>query len=169
MGCNDPQHKEQFLTWLKARIEEGGDSIKKPPSELLAAYRSGNPKDLDASMWREWYDHFNPGWKEEAVAVGGFTTPLSSHPENRVRFLAWLATKVKDWGYEMHTAPYGMREAFESGSPEKLDASVFHMWEDEFYGRTTDAQLEPGVKHGPRGGRYTEDVTREGRPYRRYF
>ena len=28
---------------------------------------------------------------------------------------------------------------------------------------------EPEVKHGPRGGRYTEDVTKDGRPYRRYF
>ena len=28
---------------------------------------------------------------------------------------------------------------------------------------------EPQVKYGPRGGRYTEDKTRDGRPYRRYF
>ena len=28
---------------------------------------------------------------------------------------------------------------------------------------------EPQVKYGPRGGRYTEDKTKEGRPYRRYF
>tara|TARA_S200000501_G_scaffold66148_1_gene57315 strand:+ start:82 stop:558 length:477 start_codon:yes stop_codon:yes gene_type:complete len=27
----------------------------------------------------------------------------------------------------------------------------------------------PEVKRGPRGGRYTEDKTKEGRPYRRYF
>ena len=31
--------------------------------------------------------------------------------------------------------------------------------------------LDPGpaVKRGPRGGNYTEAVTKEGRPYRRYF
>ena len=28
---------------------------------------------------------------------------------------------------------------------------------------------EPQVKYGPRGGRYTEDKPRDGRPYRRYF
>ena len=27
----------------------------------------------------------------------------------------------------------------------------------------------PEVKKGPRGGRYTEDKTKDGRPYRRYF
>lgn len=27
----------------------------------------------------------------------------------------------------------------------------------------------PDVKRGPRGGRYTEDRTNDGRPYRRYF
>jgi len=27
----------------------------------------------------------------------------------------------------------------------------------------------PEIKRGPRGGRYTEDKTKEGRPYRRYF
>ena len=27
----------------------------------------------------------------------------------------------------------------------------------------------PAVKRGPRGGRYTEDRTKDGRPYRRYF
>ena len=28
---------------------------------------------------------------------------------------------------------------------------------------------KPEVKRGPRGGRYTEDRTKDGRPYRRYF
>jgi len=28
---------------------------------------------------------------------------------------------------------------------------------------------EPQPKTGPRGGRYTEDRTKDGRPYRRYF
>ena len=27
----------------------------------------------------------------------------------------------------------------------------------------------PAIKSGPRGGRYTEAKTKEGRPYRRYF
>lgn len=28
---------------------------------------------------------------------------------------------------------------------------------------------KPEVKYGKRGGRYTEDKTKDGRPYRRYF
>jgi hypothetical protein len=28
---------------------------------------------------------------------------------------------------------------------------------------------KPEVRYGPRGGRYTVDTTRDGRPYRRYF
>jgi hypothetical protein len=28
---------------------------------------------------------------------------------------------------------------------------------------------KPEVRYGPRGGRYTDDITRDGRPYRRYF
>ena len=28
---------------------------------------------------------------------------------------------------------------------------------------------KPQIKKGPRGGRYTEDKTKDGRPYRRYF
>ena len=28
---------------------------------------------------------------------------------------------------------------------------------------------EHEIKKGPRGGRYTEDKTKDGRPYRRYF
>ena len=29
--------------------------------------------------------------------------------------------------------------------------------------------LRPEIKKGPRGGRYTEDTTKDGVPYRRYF
>ena len=31
------------------------------------------------------------------------------------------------------------------------------------------SQKPPVTKNGPRGGRYTEDRTKDGRPYRRYF
>jgi hypothetical protein len=34
---------------------------------------------------------------------------------------------------------------------------------------TVAASVKPEIKRGPRGGRYTEDTTRDGRPYRRYF
>lgn len=33
----------------------------------------------------------------------------------------------------------------------------------------TSTSGAPSTRIGPRGGRYTEAITREGRPYRRYF
>jgi len=37
------------------------------------------------------------------------------------------------------------------------------------YRRGERQEQEPPIKKGPRGGRYTEDKTKDGRPYRRYF
>ena len=39
--------------------------------------------------------------------------------------------------------------------------------QNKFSPITRDAK--PEVKYGKRGGRYTEDKTKDGRPYRRYF
>ena len=36
-------------------------------------------------------------------------------------------------------------------------------------GYVNEQKTPPEVKKGPRGGRYTEAKTKEGRPYRRYF
>ena len=44
---------------------------------------------------------------------------------------------------------------------------------DRFEGKGEDIDVtksqEPKVMRGPRGGRYTEDRTKDGRPYLRYF
>ena len=37
------------------------------------------------------------------------------------------------------------------------------------YGSGNNQKMPPEVKYGPQGGRYTEDVTQDGWPYRRYF
>ena len=37
------------------------------------------------------------------------------------------------------------------------------------YGSGNNQKMPPEVKYGPQGGRYTEDVTEDGRHYRRYF
>ena len=37
------------------------------------------------------------------------------------------------------------------------------------YSFEVQQKKQPEVKKGPRGGRYTEDKTKDGRPYRRYF
>ena len=78
MGCNDPAHREEFLAWLTDRVEKAGESVVDPPWKFKAALASGNPKDLKADVWREWYDHMNPGWEDAAKAAGGFEEPPSS-------------------------------------------------------------------------------------------
>tara|TARA_Y100001954_G_scaffold129418_1_gene138535 strand:+ start:1205 stop:1372 length:168 start_codon:yes stop_codon:yes gene_type:complete len=46
-----------------------GESAVDPPWEFKAALTSGNPKDLRAEFWREWYDHMNPDWEAAANIV----------------------------------------------------------------------------------------------------
>lgn len=45
----------------------------------------------------------------------------------------------------------------------KKDGSKRQSWEIPNQSET------PATKYGPKGGRYTESITREGRQYRRYF
>ena len=44
MGCNDPAHREEFLTWLKERIEKCGYTVDDAPDYMKDAYLSGNPR-----------------------------------------------------------------------------------------------------------------------------
>jgi len=39
----------------------------------------------------------------------------------------------------------------------------------DWIGKSAPSDDKPIEKRGPRGGRYTEDRTKDGRPYRRYF
>ena len=49
----------------------------------------------------------------------------------------------------------------------KVD-SDFYTPRKEYPSYVNNRKKPPVIKIGPRGGRYTEDVTKEGRPYRRY-
>ena len=49
----------------------------------------------------------------------------------------------------------------------KVDPS-FYSPRDNYPSNLNNRKKPPVIKIGPRGGRYTEDVTKEGRPYRRY-
>ena len=44
----------------------------------------------------------------------------------------------------------------------------FYTPREEYPSYVSNRKKPPVIKIGPRGGRYTEDVTKEGRPYRRY-
>ena len=52
--------------------------------------------------------------------------------------------------------------AEEQALKEKAEAAILRA-------KSAPSDEEPIEKHGPRGGRYTEDRTKDGRPYRRYF
>ena len=58
MPCNDPKHKDEFLAWLRARIERNGFTVEDVPDYMGLAYRSGNSKDLNPVIWREWFNHY---------------------------------------------------------------------------------------------------------------
>ena len=60
LKVNDPENKEAFLSWLQNRIESNGFTIENAPEYMGKAYKSGNPKDLNQLIWREWYEFNNP-------------------------------------------------------------------------------------------------------------
>jgi hypothetical protein len=80
MTINGPESREAFLAWLKSRIESVGYTVDSAPGYLKDAYLSGDPKDLNALVWQEWYEHNDPDWRERAYAKGGLR---SRHGEQR--------------------------------------------------------------------------------------
>ena len=52
----------------------------------------------------------------------------------------------------------GTRAGLCSDDPQGIKGSPLERWSSR-----------PQIKIGPRGGAYTEDVTKDGRPYRRYY
>ncbi len=99
--------------------------------------------------------------------------PLLISSEQKNIVFAWLRKKGK------------YNSSF-SGNPLDLSEELYSLWieENSFYlivryfsekpkysSSSYQGPIKKGIdiKKGPRGGRYTEDKTKEGRPYRRYF
>jgi len=99
--------------------------------------------------------------------------PLLISSEQKNIIFAWLRKKGKYYS------------SF-SGNPLDLSEDLYSLWieENSFYliaryfsktlKYTSNSYQTPTkkgvvIKKGPRGGRYTEDKTKDGRPYRRYF
>ena len=82
MGCNDPAHREEFLDWLKERIEKCGFTVDDAPDYMKTAYLSGNPKDLNRLVWSEWFDYMNQDWRARAWAKGGMRDRHGEHHES---------------------------------------------------------------------------------------
>ena len=64
IDINSPAMKEEFLKWLEARIKKYGYSTDDAPDYYLKAYKSGDPHDLESSLWTEWYN-YNNQWNPE--------------------------------------------------------------------------------------------------------
>ena len=99
--------------------------------------------------------------------------PLLISEEQKNTVFAWLKKKGN------------FNQGF-SGNPLDLSEELYSLWieENNFYliaryfsntPKYSSHSYQPSrkkridIKRGPRGGRYTEDKTKEGRPYRRYF
>ena len=82
MGCNDPAHREEFLAWLKERIEKCGFTVDDAPDYMKGAYLSGNPKDLNQLVWTEWFDYMNVDWQARAYTKGGMRDRHGEHRES---------------------------------------------------------------------------------------
>tara|TARA_S200000501_G_scaffold148016_1_gene139662 strand:+ start:68 stop:577 length:510 start_codon:yes stop_codon:yes gene_type:complete len=120
--------------------------------------------------------------------------PMYKLRENREEFIPWLNKKIESQGFILKNAPTYLKKAYKSNNPNKLPPPVYEEWSNyidqkinlndkkvfEEYlenkptkkseGFDIDAQFNvKEIKYGERGGKYTEDTTKDGRPYRRYF
>ena len=60
LKVNDPNNKEAFLSWLRARVKHYGYEENNAPDYYSKALKSANPHDLPNSLWTEWYEFNNP-------------------------------------------------------------------------------------------------------------
>ena len=74
-----------------------------------------------------------------------------------------LSTDKRIWTPQKKNYDPNTLGAF-TGDPEA--PSAFDLFPTKYRGKK---KKEPEIKKGKRGGRYTEDKTKDGRPYRRYF
>ena len=106
--------------------------------------------------------------------------PNCDVPDKRDVFREWLKKEIEEvrglvFEEALEHMP-GVGKAFETGNPRDLDVVLWAAWykyesdsanpKAEYSGSPPSPPLK---KVGPRGGRYTDDVTKDGRPYRRYY
>lgn len=82
-----------------------------------------------------------------------------------------LASATAGWGYEPYL--FASKEAAEACAAQKItegwDANCVEVVEVPAPPPPPPPPPAPEIRIGPRGGLYTEDITKDGRPYRRYF
>ena len=80
-----------------------------------------------------------------------------------------MSEKIEQLKKELETETDEERAAREKGYEDIVNAFQCAPGGGPAYGSGNNQNMPPEVKYGPQGGRYTEDVTEDGRPYRRYF
>ncbi len=118
----------------------------------------------------------NPTKKLTREEIGIIFHPLLISSGQKDKMHDWLFKKTGDLKYLNF-----------SGNPIDLSDELYSLWMEEnsfylikryfsetlSYSPTSPSFKKPknkiDVKKGPRGGRYTQDKTKDGRPYRRYF
>ena len=83
-------------------------------------------------------------------------------------FLAWLEKRMEKYGYTPENAPDTYSKAYKSKDPKDLPVLITQEWWD-YLNPERYENKNIDIKQGERGGLYTEDITKDGRPYRRYF
>jgi hypothetical protein len=162
-------HKE-FRQWLEKRMQSVGYTVDTAPSYLKDAYKSGNPKDLNQLVWQEWWSYKQtrtelppseglPG-KAWQVLIHGSVASGGNWPDD---YNYWTSKELA----EMHAstkveAGWEDVQVVEVDPPGRsgLRPTIQNQWRQP---------TGPQVNIGPRGGRYTMENTKDGRPYRRYF
>jgi hypothetical protein len=173
-------HKH-FRQWLEKRIQSVGYTLDTAPGYLKDAYKSGNPKDLNQLVWQEWWSYSKTSNKTEEPPVntsqnrdGLYSLPI----EDLATLPDWMIPPDRKSEVELFNARK-RREALDYLGPEnpikpqtkpgERMEDPRGYWEPRNKGGGGTGTVLPQEKRGPRGGRYTEGRTKDGRPYRRYF
>jgi hypothetical protein len=166
-----PQSEQkEFLHWLEMRMQSVGYTVETAPSYLKDAYASHDPKDLNQLVWQEWWEYkkthvespplgalSKKAWQvliHGCVASGGNWPGDYNYWTSKELAETHAATKVEAGWKEVQVV-----EVDPPGSS-ALRPTIKNQWRQP---------SGPQINIGPRGGRYTMENTKDGRPYRRYF
>lgn len=115
------------------------------------------------------------GWDVKSIEVVEIEEPpprLMPTPQiDKEEFLQWLEKRMESVGYSVDSAPSYLKDAYLTGNPSDLNPLVWHEWLrfKSPNGLIASGEVDPPAFIGPRGGTYTMDANKDGRPYRRYF
>ena len=134
--------------WLSRWKEE---PVNSDPPEILEKEEEENWQET-----REAYELFKvEPIQKEGESDDDFAYRHKSWEFQKEEYQQYWKTKIKNYPDNKKTSEDKKKEAErEAEERERLSGLMPN---------------SPDIKYGPRGGSYTEDTTKDGRPYRRYF